>query len=158
MKVLFLAMFLFVSTSISAVEYCSVGSNAEFCVYTFDGEYFLILSFKDNDENRLTDNTIVKFMLKDGSVLVLTGADGSTKTNSRMTHWGLGISSGSSSEKHYAILYISPEQIEKFKAGVDKVAINTIPEAYKRQKWSGKETFGSKLYDGFKNLKNEFDE
>ena len=42
--------------------------------------------------------------------------------------------------------------------GVDKVAINTLPEVYKRSKWSGKEIFGQKLYDDFKNLANEFDE
>jgi len=158
MKKLLLAMFLLMSISASAVEYCSVGSNADFSVYTFDGAYYLILSFKDDDENRLTDNTIVKFKMKDGKVLVLTGEDGSKKTKTNMTHWGFGIMSGGSSDKHYAILYITPEQIEMLKDGVDKVAINTIPEVYKRQKWAGKDSFGTKLYDDFKKLKNEFDD
>ena len=48
--------------------------------------------------------------------------------------------------------------VEQLKVGVDKVAINTIPEAYKRSKWAGKEMFGPTLYEDFKNLKNEFDE
>ena len=48
--------------------------------------------------------------------------------------------------------------VEQLKVGVDKVAINTIPEAYKRSKWAGKEKFGPTLYEDFKNLKNEFDE
>lgn len=58
-KIIVLFIFLMSMTTASAVEYFSVGSNAKFCVYTFDNEYFLILSFKDDDENRLTDNTIV---------------------------------------------------------------------------------------------------
>ena len=158
MKKLFVTFLLLVSMSVSAIEYCSVGSNANFCVYTFDNDSYLILSFKDDDENRLTDNTIVKFKLKDGRELRLEGGDGSKSTKANMTHWGLGIMSGGSSDKHYAILYISKEQIEMLKVGVEKVAINTIPEVYKRQKWSGKDTFGSKLYDEFKKLKNEYDE
>ena len=47
--VLFLLCFFTLSTF--AVEYRSVGSNANFCAYTFDGKYYLILSFKDDDEN-----------------------------------------------------------------------------------------------------------
>jgi len=158
MRKLLFSIVMLVTTSMSAAEYYSVGSNADFCVYTFDGYYFLILSFKDDDENRLTDNTIVKFKLKDGSVLSLSGSDGSKSTKSKMTNWGFGIMSGGSSDKHYAILLITTEDIEKLKQGVEKVAINTIPKCYKRSKWSGKDSFGSKLYEEFKNLKNEFDE
>jgi hypothetical protein len=158
MRKLLFSLFVMMASSMSAVEYCSVGSNADFCVYTFDGNYYLILSFKDDDENRLTDNTIVKFKLKDGTVLSLSGSDGSKATKSSMTHWGMGIMSGGSSDKHFAILSITNEEIEKLKQGVEKVAINTIPECYKRGKWSGKDTFGSKLYEEFKKLKNEFDE
>ena len=66
--------------------------------------------------------------------------------------------SGGSSDKHFAILSITDEEIEKLKIGVEKVAINTIPECYKRNKWAGKETFGSNLYEEFKRMKNEFDE
>ena len=40
----------------------------------------------------------------------------------------------------------------------EKVAINTIPEVYKRSKWTDKEKFGIGLYNDFKALKNEFDE
>ena len=158
MRKLLFSFFLLIASSMSAAEYYSVGSNAIFSLYIFDGDYYLILSFKDDDENRLTDNTIVKFKLKDGSVISLSGSDGSKSTKSHMTHWGMGIMSGGSSDKHYAILPITTEEIEKMKQGVEKVAINTIPECYKRNKWSGKDTFGSKLYEEFKNMKNEFDE
>ena len=157
MRKLLFSFFLLIVSSMSAAEYYSVGSNAIFCLYTFDGDYYLILSFKDDDENRLTDNTIVKFKLKDGSVISLSGSDGSKSTKSHMINWG-GIMSGGSSDKHFAILPITTEEIEKMKQGVEKVAINTIPECYKRNKWSGKDTFGSKLYEEFKNMKNEFDE
>ena len=143
---------------INAINYRSVGSNADFCVYRFDGESFLILSFKDDDENRLTDNTIVKFKLKDGRILILNGFEGSKKVKHSGVNWGFGIVSGSSSDKHYAILIISQEEIEMLKVGIDKVAINTIPEVYKRDSWAGKEKFGANLYDDFKNEKDEFDE
>ena len=158
MRKLLFGLFMLMATSMSAVEYYSVGSNADFCVYTFDGDFYLILSFKDDEENRLTDNTVVKLKLNDGSILTLSGSDGSKSTKSHMTHWGMGIMSGGSSEKHFAILPITQEEIDKLKQGVDKVAINTIPECYKRSKWSGKDVFGSKLYEEFKKMKNEFDE
>lgn len=159
MKKLFILFFYLMSfTAANAVEYRSVGSNAEFCVYTFDGEYYLILSFKDDDENHLSNNTVIKFLLNDGTVIRLAGADGSKSTSHESVHWGFGISSGSSTDEHYAIVKITQEQIEQLNIGVDKVAINTLPEAYKRSKWSGKENFGKRLYQDFKELKNEFEE
>lgn len=157
-RILLLFLFVMSMISASAVNYHSVGSNAEFCVYTFDGEFYLILSFEDDDENHLSNNTIVKFMLNDGTVIRLEGTDGSKSTSQSSIHWGFGVFSGSSSDKHYAIVRITPEQIEMLNKGVDKVAINTLPEAYKRSNWSGKENFGSRLYNDFKELKNEFEE
>jgi len=150
--------FLFSLSSAFAVEYRSVGIKAEFCAYTFDGQYFLILSFKDVGDNRLSNNTIVKFKLNDGTVLRLEGYNGSTETSISSLYWGYGVSSSSSDEKHYAILTISPEQIEKLKIGVQKVSINTIPEVYKKFTWIGKAKFGQLLYDDFMNLRDEFDE
>ena len=159
MKRIILSVLLTLSIVMSyGIEYRSVGSNANFCVYTFDGNYFLILSFKDDDENRLSDLTIIKFMLKDGTIMRLEGFDGSRKTSASSYYWGFGYASSSSNDRHFAIVTITPEQIEQLKVGVDKVAINTIPEAYKRSKWAGKEKFGPSLYEDFKNLKNEFDE
>ena len=157
-RILLLFLFVMSMISASAIEYRSVGSNAEFCVYTFDGEFYLILSFKDDDENHLSNYTVVKFMLNDGTVIRLEGTDGSKSTSHSSVHWGFGISSGSSTDKHYAIVRITPEQIELLNKGVDKVAINTLPEAYKRSRWRGKEDFGSRLYKDFKELKNEFEE
>ena len=156
-----LVFFLFLSlmmTSAKAVDYRSVGSNADFCVYTFDGEYYLVLSFRDDDKNRLSEQTVVKFQLKDGSIMRLTGYDGSKKTSVQAYYWGEGMASENTSEKHYAVVYITPEQIEQLKNGIEKVAINTIPEVYKRSKWTGKEKFGIGLYNDFKALKNEFEE
>lgn len=156
-----LVFFLFLSlmmTSAKAVDYRSVGSNADFCVYTFDGEYYLVLSFRDNDKNRLSEQTVVKFQLKDGSIMRLTGYDGSKKTSVQAYYWGGRDGLVNTSEKHYAVVYITPEQIEQLKNGIEKVAINTIPEVYKRSKWTGKEKFGIGLYNDFKALKNEFDE
>ena len=157
-KVVLLISFFVYTIAANAVWTRSVGSNAEFSVYYFENEYYLILSFKDDDGNRLTDNTIIKFMLNDGQVLRLEGNEGSKQTKIRSINWGFGIISGGSSDKHFAIVYITKEQIEKLKIGVDKVVINTIPEAYLRDEWRGKKEFGIELYNDFKNLKGDFGE
>lgn len=156
-------LFLFVISlmtisSAYAIKYRNVGLNAEFCVYTFESQYYLILSFKDTDDNRLTDNPIVKFKMSDGSIMRFEGYDGSKKTLNRGVHWGYGIMTGSSSDKHFAIFPITTEEIEQLKIGVEKVVINTVPEIYMRDNWTGKAKFGSSLNEDFKNLKNEFGE
>ncbi len=157
-KILFLALLLFSTTSLSASDYFNVGSNATFYTYTFDGQYFLILSFKDDNTNKLANNTIVKFMLNDGTILRLEGSQSNAKDESSYVHLDWYTASGSSSETHYAVLQITKEQIEQLKKGVNKIAINTLPEVYKRSKWNGKDKFGTALYTSFSNLKSEFDD
>ena len=163
MKKLFILILMTISVlNVSAIEYRSVGSNAEFNVYTFDGKYYLILSFKDDSKNRLTNYTVVKFLLADGSILTLDGTNASSSIDNSSTSFyngfGFGYSIGSSDEKHYAIFSITEEQIESLKIGIERVAINTIPEVYKRSKWSGKKNFGQNLYNDYKNLKDELTE
>lgn len=159
MKKFFILIIVMISVTTSyAAEPLSVGSNAKFYAYRFDNEYFLILSFKDDDENRLTDGSVIKFMLTDGKILKLEGVDASKSTKNKSVNWGLGISSGSSSDTHFAIFGITKEQIEMLKAGIDKIAINTIPEVYQRNKWSGKADFGKTLYKNFSDIKDEFEQ
>jgi len=157
-KIIFLFFLLFSTTSISAADSYSVGSSAEFYTYTFDGEYFLILSFKDDSTNKLSNNTIVKFQMTDGTVLRFEGSQSDAKDESSYVYIDWSSASGKSSETHYAVLKITKEQIEMLKKGVSKVAINTLPEVYKRSKWSGKDKFGISLYTSFINLKGEFDD
>ena len=158
-RLLFLFVICLMSISSAfAIKYRIIGLNAEFSVYTFEGQYYLILSFKDSGDNRLTDNTIVKFKMSDGSIMRFEGYDGSKKTLNSGVHWGFGIMSGSSSDKHFAIFPITTEEIEQLKIGVEKVVINTVPEVYMRDNWTGKAKFGPSLYEDFKNLKNEFGE
>lgn len=158
-KIVTLLLLMILVSSAFAVEFRSVGSNADFNVYTFDGRKFLILSFKDDSDNRLTNYTIVKFMLSDGSIITLDGTNGSSSVDSSSTSFyngfGVGFTIGNSEEIHYAILPITDEQIESLKKGVERVAINTIPKVYKRSKWSGKKNFGQNLYNDFQNLKDE---
>lgn len=159
MKKLVILFLLLISVTTSfATEPLSVGSNAKFYAYRFDNEYFLILSFKDDEENRLTDGSVIKFLLTDGRILKLEGVDASKSTKNKSVNWGLGISSGSSSDTHFAILSITKEQIEMLKTGIDKIAINTIPEVYQRNKWSGKADFGKTLYKNFSDIKDEFEQ
>jgi len=157
-KVMLSLFFTFSMITANAANFHSVGSNAGICTYSFDGHYYLILSFKDDDTKRLTDMTVVKFKLNDGSVIRLEGYEGSRQISSNSFYWGVGISSSFTDDKHFAIFEITREQIEKLKEGIDKVAINTIPEAYKRQKWNGKSKLGTELYQEFINMKDDFDE
>ena len=135
----------------------SVGGNARFSAYTFDGVYYLILSFKDNEEYRLMSNPVVIFKFKDGNILKMDGSDSSQRTKTKSVDWGFGITSGSSSDTHYAVFPIEKDEIEKLKDGVENVVINTIPIVYKKQKWPGKNDFGTNLYKDFKNLKSDFE-
>ena len=157
-KTAILLLMIFSASSAFSVEYRSVGSSTDFNAYTFDGKYYLILSFKDDSKNRLTNYTVVKFQLKDGSILVLNGTNASSSVDSSSTsiyNGGFGYTTGNTDEKHYAILPITEEQIESLKKGVERVAINTIPEVYKRSKWTGKKNFGQNLYNDFKSLPDE---
>ncbi len=155
-KILFFLFLLCSSNSLSAADYYSVGSNADFYTYTFDGQYYLILSFRDDSSNKLVKNTIVKFLLTDGTILRLEGSQSNAKHESSYVHVDWYTVSGNTSETHYAVLNITKEQIEMLKKGVAKVAINTLPEVYKRSKWSGRDKFGMALYTSFANIGSEF--
>ncbi len=157
-KIIFLFLLIFSTTSMSAGSSFSVGSNAEFYTYTFDGQYYLILSFKDDNTNKLAATTIVKFLLSDGTVLRLEGSQSNAKDESSYVHLDWYSASGKSSETHYAVLHITKEQIAMLQKGVEKVAINTLPVVYKRSKWSGKAKFGISLFASFSSLRGDFDE
>ncbi len=157
-KILFFFFFLCSSTTLSVANSYSVGSNADFYTYTFDGQYYLILSFRDDASNKLVKNTVVKFLLTDGTVLRLEGSQSNAKDESSYVHVDWYTVSGSTSETHYAVLNITKAQIEQLKKGVARIAINTLPEVYKRNKWSGKEKFGIALYMSFMSLGSELED
>ena len=54
------------------------------------------------------------------------------------------------------MFHITHEEIEKLKVGVKKIAINTIPEVYKRTMKTDK--LGKPLYDDFQKKKTDFEE
>lgn len=146
---------LFISSILSAsAQSHSAGSNASFTGYRFDGEYYLLLTFEDDNDNRLRENTIVKFLFNDGRIIKLNGNDGSKELNYKSNFWG----DAEQKNKHYALLSIKPEEIEMLKVGIDKIIINTVPETYKRSKFKGKDQLGKTLYDDFKSLKDDFEE
>jgi hypothetical protein len=77
---------------------------------------------------------------------------------SRAYHIVFGPPAGSPDSKHYAVFKITPEQIEQLKVGVDRVAINTLPNVFKKRKWSEKASFGIRLYNSFKGLTDDFED
>ncbi len=145
-------------SSLFAQSFRSVGSNAEFCVYTFDGKYYLILSFRDDHKNRLIDYTIVKFKMADGTVIKFEGNIGSKREENSAYHIDYDYVAGNTKETRYAILPVTLEQIEQLNNKIERVAINTIPEVYKRAKWSGKDAFAQSLYRDFKTIQSEFED
>ena len=54
------------------------------------------------------------------------------------------------------MFYVTPEEIEKLQIGIKKIAINTIPEVYKRTLKTDK--LGKPLYDDFQKKKGDFKE
>ncbi len=157
-KILFLFLFLFTVSSTYAVKYRSVGSSAEFTAYLFDGQYYLILTFSEGSGFHMTEETIVKMQTKDGKVIKIGSVKGSSSERSSSNFWGIDYDqvSTKTEKKRYAMLAITREQIEMLKAGVHAVAINTIPEVYYRDSWSGKDKFGPGLYDDFMIMKDPF--
>ena len=159
-RILFTVILALFTTSLFAQflqGFHSVGMNANFCAYYFDGHYALILSFNGNQDTKLTDYAVVKLLLNDGSVMKLEGYNGiEQKSLNAVTIRG--ISMGSVNEKNYAVFPITLEQIEMLNLGVDRIAINTIPMVYKQSSWFGKKNFGQSLYKDFKRLKGDFDE
>ena len=89
MRRFLLMVFVLCSLNVFAFHFGrSVGKKVEFCAYRFEDQYFLILQFEDDDNCRLTQSAIVKFKLKDGSVIRLSGFDSSQKTEHG---YGMGI-------------------------------------------------------------------
>lgn len=157
---LFLTILLCFSFSLSFAQHShNVGNNMDVYPYFFDGDYYLILSYKDSNARRLIPQSVVKFQMKDGSEMKLTGFDGSTKISSHSFYWGMGITTAASTERHFAIFPITLEQIEQFKKGVERVAVSTIPLVYKKKisKVFGNE-FGQSLYKDYMNLKGDFND
>lgn len=158
MRRFLLMVFVLCSLNVFAFHFGrSVGKKVEFCAYRFEDQYFLILQFEDDDNCRLTQSAIVKFKLKDGSVIRLSGFDSSQKTEHGYG-MGIGTLNGSSTDTHFAVLPISKEDVERLKIGVNKIAINSIPEVYMRDSWANKSKFGQQLYEDFQKLKDEFGE
>lgn len=145
---------LFFVITLYAGNSVSMGANADLYAYKFAGETYIVMSFKDDDENRLIDNSTLRLQLFDNTILELNGNDQSKKTKTNSVNWGFGISSGSSSDKHYAVFVITSDQIGKLKQGVKKIALNTIPVVYIRE--YKKDQIGAKLYDMFSSLTDEF--
>ena len=157
MKRSLLLLILFLSMSMTyAADFRPIGSNAKVCAYTFDGNYYLILSYKVHNNYALLGRPIIKFLLNDGTIIKLDGYDEAVKRTSTSFYWA-GVSTVSTKENHFAVLPISKEQIEQFTKGVDKVAINTIPKVYKSEKWSNKKNFGMLLYQDFMGLPDDFE-
>lgn len=155
-RIILVSICMFMATmSTFAIDYRGVGGNADFSAYKFEGQYYLILTFKDDNDYRLIDYTVLRIKLKDGTILRLEGTDGSKKTLHYTTFSG---HSGGSNDKHFAMFMITPEQIEMLNKGVEGIAINSIPEPYVKTKWTGKDKFGKNLYEDYKKLKDEFEE
>ncbi len=157
-KILFFFLFLFTVSSTYAVKYRSVGSNAEFTAYLFDGQYYLILSFSEGSGFHMTDDAIVKIQLKDGKVIKLGSVKGSSSEKMSSNFYGFDYDhvTTKTDKKRYAVLAITKEQIHMLNVGVNAIAINTIPEVYYRNSWSGKDKFGPGLCADFSLLQEDF--
>ena len=138
------------------VKYYSIGNNAKLSAWCFDDNKFIVLSFSDNNEKRLTESPIIKIQLFDGCILRLSGVDSSCKTSMQQTILKGGKYGSKEVGTHYVMLPINDEQLKQLDAGIMKIVINTIPELFYESYSSDK--FGAKLHEDFINWKNELSE
>lgn len=163
MKKLLLLLLLLVPVYINAQylgdehSYVTAGSNVRFRPYTYDDKIFLVMEFTNHDNCSLSGYPIVKFQMKDGSIMKLEGVIENSETSNSAYKIGYAII-GSSSISYCVALPITKEEIEEFKKGVERISINTLPVVYKRSKWTGKKSFGEDLYNIFQSLKGDFEE
>lgn len=163
MKKLLLFLLLLIPICINAqyaggvYSYVTAGSNVKFWPYTYDEKTFLVMEFTNHNDCSLSEYPIVKFQIKDGSILKLEGFISNSETSSSAYKIGYAIIN-TSSTSHCVALPITKEEIEELKKGVERISINTLPVVYKRSKWAGKKSFGQDLYKIFQNLKDDFED
>lgn len=163
MKKILLLLLLLIPVCINAqyagdeYPYVTAGSNVKFRPYTYDEKIFLVMEFTNHDNCSLSGYPIVKFQMKDGSIMKLEGVVENSETSNSAYKIGYAIIS-SSSTSYCVALPITKEEIEEFKKGVERISINTLPVVYKRSKWTGKKSFGENLYKIFQSLKGDFEE
>lgn len=163
-KIIIILLFGFVFST-QANNWRSAGGNINFCAYTFDGEYYLLLSYKvlySSDSYSLTNNPIMKIKFSDESSLKLIGQIVTTFStiHSSSTHhqiYNKTEISNLTENEHIVMFRVTLEQINLFKHGVEMIIINTIPNVLKCNKWIGRKTFGQKLYEDFQKLKTDFE-
>lgn len=134
-------------------NYYNIGRNAKFNAYRFEGNNYIIMSFIDDNENRLPNLPIVKIKLGNEQTIRLQGFDNSKQTASNAINLGFGIIAGGTVQQHFVIFQISNEQIEQLQYGIKKLTINTIPEIYTRTMKNDKT--GNQLFLDFKRLANQ---
>lgn len=152
---LFLLIELMSFPLVNASDFYSIGNDAKVCAYRFDGKSYILLSFKDDeDDMRLVNNPIMKFKISDGTIIRLSGEEGSKESKQSGYMWGFGVMTGKTNDTHYALFYISSEEIEKLKMGIEKIAINTIPDVYIKTFKNDK--IGTSLYNDFMTSSEDF--
>lgn len=134
-------------------NYYNIGRNAKFNAYRFESNNYIIMSFIDDNENRLPNLPIVKIKLGNEQTIRLQGFDNSKQTASNAINLGFGIIAGGTVQQHFVIFQISNEQIEQLQYGIKKLTINTIPEIYTRTMKNDKT--GNQLFLDFKRLANQ---
>ncbi len=137
--------------------YVTAGTNVKFWPYTYDEKMFLVMEFTNHGNCSLSGWPIVKFLMKDGSIMKLEGPVSNSETSGASYKIGYAIIN-SSSTSYCVAMPITKEEVEEFKKGVEGVSINTLPIVYKRSKWAGKKSFGEDLYNIFQKLKDDFEE
>lgn len=115
------------------------------------------MEFTNHGNCSLSGYPIVKFQMKDGSIMKLEGVVENSETSNSAYINGFVIIN-SSSTSYCVALPITKEEIEEFKKGVERISINTLPVVYKRSKWTGKKIFGENLYKIFQSLKGDFED
>lgn len=144
---------------VSAEGVCRFGPQASLYTCQFDGKRYFVLGFDEvkNKYSYLQDTVIIKFLFSNGKVMKLQGKRGDSKKVQASIDGEMGLSHQLSHfiYTYFVVFPISNEQIEMFKGIVTKAVVNTIPARYQLSDMG--EEWTQKVYNGFKNLKDDFE-
>ena len=129
------------------------GAEMKFYAQQFDGQDYLILSFKSSEDCIPLNQTEMKLEFFNGEIVKLEGYGVNSKTEISGYQ---GQYYSSSSEKVIIVLRfdLTEHDVENFESGIKNIAIYTVPKVFRRT--YDKDKIGKKIYNAFKEQKNLF--
>lgn len=157
MRRLFLLLSFAILTVVANAQDASIseffGAELKFYAEQFDGQDYLILSFKSTDDCIPLESSEMKIEFFNGEIVKLDGYNVRTQSKTSSVYGG-GWSY--SSEKLIIALRfdLTKEIVNYFESGIKQISIYTVPKVF-RKKYE-KDKLGQKIYKAFKEQESLF--